>query len=65
MSIFDVRRLLPQDNILGPLMTSWLISWKFTGVTGSGKVNFLAKTGGTPISFGSIFTSGEITDRAA
>jgi hypothetical protein len=46
-------------------MTSCLISWKFAGVTGSGKVNFLAKTGGTPISFGSMFTSGEMTERAA
>jgi hypothetical protein len=48
-----------------PAMTRCLRSWKLTGVTGSGNVSFLAKTGGTPISFGSMRTSGDITERAA
>jgi hypothetical protein len=46
-------------------MTSCLISWMFAAVTGSGYVNFRAKTGGTPISSVSILISGEMTDRAA
>jgi hypothetical protein len=49
----------------GPVMTHCRSSWKLAGVTGSGNVSFLAKTGGIPISFGSILTSGEMTERAA
>ena len=49
----------------GPVMTRCRISWKLAGVTGSGNVNFYANTGGTPISLGSMLTSGEMTERAA
>jgi len=34
-------------------------------VTGSGYVSFLANTIGTPISFVSMYGSGEMTERAA
>lgn len=49
----------------GPVITSCRKWWKFAGVTGSGKVSLRAKTGGMPISLGSMFTSGEMTERAA
>jgi hypothetical protein len=46
-------------------MTRWRISWKLAAVTGSGKVSLRAKTGGIPISLGSMLASGEMTERAA
>ena len=46
-------------------MTSCRNSATFCAVTGSGYVNFLAKTGGIPISFVSMLMSGEMTERAA
>lgn len=49
----------------GPLITACLNSWTFHGVTGCGKVSFLANTSGIPISHVLIQGSGEITERAA
>ena len=46
-------------------MTSSRILLKLASVTGSGNVSLRANTGGMPISFGSMFTSGEMTERAA
>ena len=48
-----------------PVITHCRSSLKLFAVTGSGKVSLRAKTGGMPISLGSMLTSGEITDRAA
>lgn len=48
-----------------PFIMSCCMSRTLWCVTGSGNVSFLAKIGGTPISFVSMFTSGEMTDRAA
>lgn len=57
--------ILAPGYFSGPLITSSRITCTLWSVTGSGKVNLRANTGGIPISFGSIFTSGEITERAA
>ena len=48
-----------------PVMTNCRSSCTFDAVTGSGKVNLRANTGGMPISFVSMLISGEMTDRAA